>query len=70
MRLSRFPALAPQRDPRLGGRAGLLSIVPGGTPDSRHPARDARNDMARNFLIELKIFARATISIDSKYKVK
>jgi hypothetical protein len=35
MYLFRFPALAPQRDPRLGDRAGLLSIVPDGTPDTR-----------------------------------
>ena len=36
--LFRFPALAPQRDPRLGGRAGLLSIVPVGTLDTRRLA--------------------------------
>jgi hypothetical protein len=33
--LFRFPPLAPQRDTRLGGRAGLLSIVPDWTPDTR-----------------------------------
>ena len=38
MRLSRFPALAPQRDPRLGGRAGLLSVVPAGTLDNQRAA--------------------------------
>ncbi len=68
MYLFRFPALAPQRDLRLGGRAGLLSVVPAGTPDTQRTA--LKMTMARNFLVELKIFTHAIIPIDSKYKVK